>query len=70
MKNDWKTRDAAAKRAKVIKAAMLRDLSGRIEKLWTACNEQNAGYTTADRKAVADAGHSIRSIIGGWNNRR
>jgi hypothetical protein len=70
MKNDWKARDAKLKKAKAAKAARLRDVSGKLDGLWTACNELDSGFTAADRKAVADASYAIRSITGGWINRR
>lgn len=66
MNNDWKKREAAAKRAKLIKARLLSDATGAVERLWAADVPLDSGFTAAERKAIADASHSIRSIVGKW----
>ncbi len=65
-RSEWQKRDDAAKRAKAVKAALLRAVNAQIERLWATCNADGSAFTPAERKAVADASHAIRGIVGGW----
>ncbi len=65
-KPEWQRREAAAKRVKAVKAALLRDVTDRLERLWAVCNADGSAFTPSERKAVADANYSIQGIVGGW----
>lgn len=69
-KPSYKQREQEAKRARAIKASLLAAATEKIERLWAVSNSPNSGFSAQERKAIADAGHHLRSIRGGWLVRR
>lgn len=66
----WTKAQQEKKRKAAIKASLLAAATEKIERLWSASMQPDSGFTPAERKAIAAAEHSIKSIKGGWLTRR
>jgi hypothetical protein len=63
-------READRKRKSRAKNLAVSRVAHAIDDLWKLCIEPDQGFTSPEKKAVADASHSIRGISGAWINDR
>lgn len=54
------------KRAREAKGKAVASAIQTIESLWRQCSAEGSAFSAVERKAVADASYSLRSISGGW----
>jgi hypothetical protein len=69
-KMSYTQREQARKRTAAIKASLIAKATEALERLWSVCHQPESGFQPGDRRAIANACHSIRAVRGGWAARR
>jgi len=71
MKNtSFASRQAEAKRKSELKSKQVANVCAVVDALWRSCTMPGNSFTEQERRAVADARHSLNGIQGGWINYR
>lgn len=69
-KMPYTQREQARKRTAAIKASLIAKATEALERLWSVFHQPESDFHPGERKAIADACHSIRAVRGGWAARR
>lgn len=66
----YSERRAEEKKRDLAKKKAVDSVSKALEGLWKLCLDEKGGFSDSEAQAVADASQKLRSIQGGWVNRR